>query len=86
MRLGEATALTRADVDLAEGMVTLRHAKFDRIRLAPLHPSVTAALRAYAATRDQLCPAPRVDRFFVSVTGRALRRGEADQVFGVITG
>lgn len=86
MRLGEATALTRADVDLVEGMVTLRHAKFDRIRLVPLHPSVTAALRAYAATRDRLCPTPRVDRFFVSVTGRALRRGEADQVFGVITG
>lgn len=86
MRLGEATALTRADVDLAEGMVTLRHAKFDRIRLVPLHPSVTAALRAYAATRDRLCPTPRVDRFFVSVTGRALRRGEADQVFRVITG
>ena len=53
MRLGEATALTRADVDLAEGMVTVRHAKFDRIRLVPLHPSVTAALRAYAATRDR---------------------------------
>ena len=45
--------------------------------LVPLHPSVTAALRAYAATRDRLCPTPRVDRFFVSVTGRALRRGEA---------
>lgn len=51
-----------------------------------MHPSVTAALRAYAATRDRLCPTPRVDRFFVSVTGRALRRGEADQVFRVITG
>jgi hypothetical protein len=67
-------------------MVTLRHAKSGRIRLVPLHPSVTAALRAYAATRDRLCPTPRVDRFFVSVTGRALRRGEADQVFRVITG
>ena len=86
MRLGEAMALTCADVDLSEGMVTVRHAKFDRIRLVPLHPSVTAALRAYAATRDRLCPTPRVDRFFVSVTGRALRRGEADQVFRVITG
>ena len=41
MRLGEAMALTRADVDLDEGVVTVRHAKFDRIRLVPLHPSVT---------------------------------------------
>jgi integrase/recombinase XerD len=50
-----------------------------------LHPPVTAALRACAGPRDRLCPAPRADRFFVPVTGRAPRRGEADQVFGVIT-
>jgi len=41
---------------------------------------------AYAAARDRLCPEPSVDRFFVSVTGRALRRGEADRVFREITG
>jgi integrase len=81
MRVGEAMALPRADVDLVEGVITVRHAKFDRIRLVPLHASVAAALAAYAATRDRLCPEPLVDRFFVSVTGRALRRGEADRVF-----
>jgi len=85
MRLGEAFALTRGDVDLVEGMVTVRHAKFDRMRLVPLHPSVTAALRAYATARDRLCPTPSCDRFFVSVTGRPLRRGEADRVFRDIT-
>ena len=78
--------MTRAGAGLVEGMVTLRHAKSGRIRLVPLHPSVTAALGAHAATRDRLCPTPRVERFVVSVTGRALRRGEADQVFRVITG
>jgi integrase/recombinase XerD len=51
----------------------------------PLHPSVVAALRNHAAARDRLCPAPRVDRFFVSVTGRALRRAEVQHVFRVIT-
>jgi integrase len=85
MRLGEAFALTRSDVDLVDGMVTIRHAKFDRIRLVPLHPSVTAALRAYATTRDRLSPSANCDRFFVSVTGRPLRRGEADRVFREIT-
>jgi len=35
MRLGEATALTRAGVGLAEAMVTLRYAKSGRIRLVP---------------------------------------------------
>ena len=85
MRSGEAMALTRADVDFAEGVVTVRHAKFDRMRLVPLHPSVTTELRSYAATRDRLCPTPSVDRFFVSVTGRALHRRETDAVFRDIT-
>jgi integrase len=48
--------LTRDDVDLANGVITIRHAKFDRVRLVPLHLSVTAALRDYATTRDRLCP------------------------------
>jgi integrase/recombinase XerD len=85
MRLGEAFALTRTDVDLVDGMVTIRHAKFDRIRLVPLHPSVTAALRSYATKRDRLSPSANCDRFFVSVTGRPLRRGEAERVFREIT-
>lgn len=59
MRVGEAMALAGADVDLIEGVVTVRHAKFDRMRLVPLHPSVVAALAAYATIRDRLCPTPR---------------------------
>ena len=62
MRLGEAFALTRSDVDLVDGLVTVRHAKFDRMRLVPLHPSVTAALRAYATARDRLCRSANCDR------------------------
>jgi integrase len=86
MRLGEARALSRADVDLIDGLVTIRHAKFDRMRLVPLHPTVTAELRAYAAQRDQACPRPKVDRFFLTLRGCAVRREEADSVFRAITG
>jgi integrase/recombinase XerD len=84
LRAATYRALSRADVDLDAGVVTVRHAKFDRVRLVPLHSSVTAALGAYASTRDRLCPEPGVERFFVSVTGRGLRRSEADRVFGEI--
>jgi integrase/recombinase XerD len=84
MRLGEALALTRDDVELTDGLITVRHAKFDRMRLVPVHPSMTVALRDYAAVRDQLCPTPRVDRFFISATGRVLRRQEAERIFHVI--
>jgi len=68
-----------------DGVLLIRHAKFDRMRLVPLHPSVTAVLRDYAATRDRLCPTPRVDRFFVSIRGRALRGSEVDRIFAMMT-
>ena len=54
MRLGEALGLLRGDVDLETGVITIRHAKFDRERLVPLHQSTTTALRAYALQRDLL--------------------------------
>lgn len=58
MRVGEAIRLVRGDVDFAHGLVTIRHGKFDRDRLVPLHPSVTDALRGYATRRDRSCPSP----------------------------
>jgi len=72
MRVGEARHLSRADADLRDGVLRLRHTKFDRDRLVPLHPTTTRALRAYAAVRDRLCPKPSTDAFFVSSTGGAL--------------
>jgi integrase/recombinase XerD len=81
MRLGETLALVRDDVNLADGVITIRHAKFDRMRVVPLHPSVIAALAGYASTRDRLCPTPRTERFFVSTTGGTLRREQVQHVF-----
>jgi integrase/recombinase XerD len=83
MRVGEALALTRRDVALIEGMLTIRHAKFNRMRLVPLHPSTTDALRDYVLARDHLCPDPPTDRFFH--TGRVIQRGDAERVFRQIT-
>ena len=56
----------RGDVDVDTGVITIHHAKFDRTRLVPLHESTTMALSSYAATRDKLCPRPRVDVFVAS--------------------
>ena len=85
MRIGEAIGLTRSDVDLDEGVITIRHAKFDRTRLVPLHESTTAALSAYVAARDRLCPRPRADVFFCSSVGTALDRSDVDKTFREIT-
>lgn len=81
MRVGEAIGLTRSDVDLDSGIVTIGHGKFDRARLIPLHPSATDALRAYAARRDRLCPAPTADTFFLSSVGTALTYSGVQKTF-----
>lgn len=85
MRIGEVIGLARGDVDLESGVITIHHAKFDRTRLVPLHESATAALSAYAATRDRLCPGPRADVFFCSSVGTPLDRSGVGKTFREIT-
>lgn len=45
LRISEALALSRADVDLADGVLTVRAGKGGRTRLAPLHPSALEPAR-----------------------------------------
>lgn len=85
MRLGEAVGLERDDVDLDAGVITIRHAKFDRSRLVPLHPTATVALSRYAARRERLCPRPRSTAFFLSVAGTRLDRSGVDKTLRKIT-
>jgi integrase/recombinase XerD len=54
MRLGEALALMREDVDLKVGVLTIRGSKFQKSRLIVLHPSTARALALYAKRRDAL--------------------------------
>lgn len=69
MRIGEAIALEREDVDLDVGTITIRKAKGGRARLVPLHRTSVDALRRYASVRDHLCPEPRSRAFFLSSAG-----------------
>ena len=72
LRVGEAIALERRDVDLARRMLTVRQTKFNRSRRLPLLPSVVAALGIYAHERDRSGPPPRAPNFFLSMRGTAL--------------
>lgn len=85
MRIGEAVALQRGDLDLDAGVITIHEGKFDRSRLVPLHPSAIEALRSYAAERDRLCPRPSATAFFLSSTGTALDRSGVGKTFRKIT-
>lgn len=69
MRVGEALALDRCDVDLGAGLITIRRAKLDKERLVPLHQSTVDALGVYGDERDRLSPRPAEPAFFVSAAG-----------------
>ncbi len=74
MRIGEAIGLERGDIDFDAGLITIRQAKFDRMRLVPLHATVTDALARYETDRDRLCPDPRSSALFLSSVGTPLSR------------
>lgn len=71
LRISEALALTRGDVDLEAGVLHIQEAKFHQQRLVPLHPSVTQSLSAYTRQRERLVPRPACDRFFLRDDGHA---------------
>ena len=69
MRTGEILNLDREDIDLANGVLTVRDGKFGKSRHIPLHESTSLALGRCAARRDRLCPAPRDPAFFLNECG-----------------
>lgn len=72
MRVGEAIALDRRDLDEREGVLTIRDSKFGRSREVPLHTTVCAALQAYGRHRDRVLPQPKALSFFISQAGTRL--------------
>ena len=72
LRLREALALDRADVDLETGVLDILASKNHRQREVLLHPSATAALAEYARVRDQRFPAPATPAFFLNSWARPL--------------
>ena len=72
MRISEATSLTQEDVDLSAAIITIRKAKFNKMRCIPVHKSTVEVLAEYARRRDQIYPNAKSSAFFLSDTGAAL--------------
>ena len=72
VRVGEALALDREDVDLKRNLLTIRRGKGNKSRLVPLHFSTGQALQQYASLRDKIYPQPLSSSFFVSEKGTRL--------------
>jgi integrase len=82
LRLGEARNLELQDVDLNEGMLTIRGAKFGKTRLVPLHSSTCQVLRSYMVRRNRHWARRPVSSFlFVSSWGNRLDGGDIHRTF-----
>ena len=81
MRVGEVVALGRGDVDLSQGVLTLRQTKFNNTRLLPIHPSTQRRLQSYARRRDELVPVQSTDSLFISDHGTRLKHFTVRWIF-----
>jgi integrase len=86
MRVGEAIRLNRGDVDLAEGVITVWHTKFNKSRQLPLHPSTTIALRSYLQTKERLAPTQLTvtSAMFISPVGTRLLACNVESTFRLL--
>lgn len=80
LRLGEAIRLELDDVDLREGLLTVRGTKFGKSRLVPIHASTRAALTRYRARRERYRTG-RASTFLINSNGNRLDRGEIHRTF-----
>ena len=81
MRISEALALDRADVDLRAGVLTIRQTKFGKTRLVPVHPTTRDVLQDYLRRRDRIFPAVKTPGFFLSEWGTRLEGSRVRRAF-----
>jgi integrase len=84
LRLGEALDLKLDDVDLKEGMLTVR-GKFGKLRLVPLHASTRMILADYIARRERFLDGRPALHLFVSNTDHPLHRAAVYHAFHALS-
>lgn len=85
LRISEALALTRGDVDLVTGVLRIVASKFQKARYVPLHVSTTRALQHFTVTRDRhIHGRSSADAFFVLDDGMAVSYARTHAAFAVI--
>ena len=69
MRVSEALAFDREDVNLDEGILKIRRTKFGKSRFVPVHESTRQVLADYTCERERVVRQPTTDAFFLSERG-----------------
>ena len=81
MKLALEWSMQCADVDLQEGILTIRRTKFGKSRLVPVHASTKQVLAEYAQRRHRFLCRQTSQFFFVSDRGRPLAQRTVRQTF-----
>ncbi len=81
MRLSEALNLDDGDVDLNEGVLTIRGSKWRKSRLVPIHATTVKKLVLYQRDRNRLHPNRATPAFFILNTGNRPKVWAAEQEF-----
>jgi integrase len=81
LRLSEVLGLQREEVDLRQGVLTIRDTKFHASRYVPLHPSTVHALKRYVQQRNRDPLSAHAQRFFVADYARAITPNTLQYVF-----
>jgi integrase len=76
LRISEALGLRCGDLDESVTHITVKHSKFKRTRLVPLHPTATVALQSYLRKRARFGSVDRSAPLFLDErSGEGLRYG-----------
>lgn len=82
LRISEALALTLSDVDLPDGLLTIRESKFYKTRLVPMGPRLTTAMATYMIERRHMSHSHRAEAtFFITRNGARVKRHMAENTF-----
>ena len=81
LRPSEAIGLDRSDVDLVNGILSIRESKFGKSRFVPIEESTRAALDHYAQDRDRIWPFRVCEAFLISEHGMRLNGSSARRMF-----
>jgi len=84
LRISEALHLHCDDVDLGQGVLTVRESKFRKSRYVPVHPTTREALVEYTGVRHRYVPLARDPSFFLFDNGRAVNYRQTHYAFGCL--
>ena len=84
MRVSEVIHLDTTDYDRDDGVLTIRHTKFDKSRRMPLHPTTQAVLSVYLDTRPTSRAPISTTALFISPAGTRLLQCNVESTFRLL--